>query len=149
MFMNRRQVIQTAEHRAGFCARHFLALLLTGTLAILAAAWFVCSYRSPRREETQIRIRYQQMRLALASADTNAAKALYAPEFREGAHRSLGLLGTFAKPLGPQSSVKFWASKAQICPERIYHYRVLPGGHTIEMVKADDQWFFTGNVHVD
>jgi hypothetical protein len=124
-------------------------LIVALALVILAAAWLVYSYRKGSREEAQIRIRYQQMRLALASADTNTARVLFAPELRGGAHGYFGRLETFAKPLGPQSSVRFSASKAQICPERIYHYRVLPGGHTIEMVKVDGQWFFTGKVHVD
>jgi len=118
-------------------------------LAILTASRFVCSYQSGRREEARIRIRYEQMRLALASADTNTARALFAPDFRGGAHRRFGMLETFAKPLGPQSSVRFSTSRARVCPERLWHYRVPPGGHTIEMVKVDGQWLFTGSIHID
>ncbi len=118
------------------------------TLVIIAAL-MIYSFRSGRREETQIRTRYEQMRLALSTGDTNAARALFAPEFRGGDHHSLDRLVTFAKPLGRQSSVRFSTARAQVCPERIYHYYLLPGGHTIDMVKVDGRWFFTGNVHID
>jgi hypothetical protein len=117
-------------------------------MVILVAA-FVYSYRSGRREEAQIRTRYQQLRIALSSGDTNAARALFAPEFRGRAHHSLGRLVTFAKPLGRQSSVRFSTAKARVCPERIYHYGLPLGGHTIDMIKVDGQWFFTGKVHID
>ncbi len=40
----------------------------------------------------------------------------------------------------------FWA---RVCPEHIYHYGILPGGHTIDMVNVDGLWFFTGTVHID
>lgn len=118
-------------------------------LVILAGGWLTYSYQSCRREETQIRARYQQMRLALSSGDTNTSRSLFAPDFRGGAHRTFDMLDRFAKPLGPQSSVRFSTSRAQVCPERIFHYRVLPGGHTIEMVKVDGEWFFTGEIHID
>jgi hypothetical protein len=118
-------------------------------LAILAGAWFTYSYRSSRQEEMQIRARYQQIRLALSAGDTNVARSLFAPDIRADAHRNFDRLSQFAKQLGPQSSVRFSSSKAQVCPERIFHYRILPGGHTIEMVKVDGEWFFTGKVHID
>jgi hypothetical protein len=118
-------------------------------LVVLAGAWLTYSYRSGRREEMQIRARYQQMRLALSSGDTNVTRSLFAPDNRGGAHHNFGILDTFMKPLGLQSSVRFSSSKAKVCPERVFHYRVIPGGHTIEMIKVDGEWFFTGAVHVD
>jgi hypothetical protein len=51
--------------------------------------------------------------------------------------------------LGPRSSVRFSSSVAQAYPEGIFHYRILPGGHSPEMVKVDGEWFFTGKVHID
>lgn len=129
--------------------RRVPAILVSLMLLILAAAWMVGLDRSRNRQEAQIRLRYQQMRLALSSGDTNTARSLFAPELRGGAHRTFGVMETFSKPLGPESSVRFKAARAQVCPEPIYHYGALPGGHTIEMVRVDGQWFFTGSVHVD
>jgi hypothetical protein len=125
------------------------AILVFLVLLILAAAWIIGLDRSRKLQEAQIRSRYQQMRLALASGDTNTARSLFAPELRGGAHRTFGVMETFSKPLGPESSVRFTAARAQVCPETIYHYGALPGGHTIEMVRVDGQWYFTGSVHVD
>ena len=97
----------------------------------------------------EILSRYEELRTALVSANTNAARELFAPELRGGAHRSLALLQTFSKPLGPKSSVARSGSRAQICPERLYHFGVVPGGHTIEMVQVEGDWFFTGAVNID
>src|SRR5687768_2012093 len=124
----------------------FLAVVVA--LAVFAGAWFTHSCRSSSSEETRIRALYEQMRLALSAGDTNVARSLFAPEFR-GSARNFEVLGRFAKQLGPNSSIRFSRSRAQVCPERIFHYHILPGGHTIEMVKIDGEWFFTGDIHID
>ena len=123
--------------------------LAVGALLLLAATLLVRSYQSGRQEEKRIRARYQQMRVALSSGDTNVARSLFAPHFRGGAHRSFVMLDRFAKPLGRQSAIRFSRSQAPVCPERLFHDRIIPGGHTIEMVRVDGQWFFTGKVQID
>ena len=122
-------------------------MLTVAALLLLAAALLVRSYQSARQQEKQIRERYQQMRVALSAGDTNVARALFAPDFRGGAN--FDMLDRFAKPLGARSTIRFSGSQAVVCPERLFHYRVIPGGHTIEMVKVDGAWFFTGNVNID
>ena len=116
---------------------------------ILTAVWTISRSRQEAREVSQIRHRYEQLRLALSSTNTQAASELFAPELRGGAHRSFGLLQSFSKPLGTHSSVTLFGSRAQICPERLYHFGVVPGGHTIEMVRVEGDWFFTGAVNID
>jgi hypothetical protein len=116
---------------------------------VLAITLFVYAFRSTRQEEAKIRARYQQMRTALSSGDTNGVRALFAPDFRGEANRQFDRLLNFAKPLGGLSAVRFSRSRASVCPERISHFGIVPGGHTIEMVKIDGDWFFTGKVSID
>jgi len=40
-------------------------------------------------------------------------------------------------------------SKALVVPDRVFHWRIIPDGNSIEMIKIDGQWFFTGKVHID
>lgn len=124
-------------------------MLAVAALLLFAAALLVRSYRAARQEEKQIRALYQQMRVALSSGDTKLARALFAPDFRGGAHRSFDMLDRFAKPLGAQAAIRFSRTQALVCPERLFHYLIIPGGHRIEMVKVDGAWFFTGEVHID
>lgn len=126
-----------------------LYMLAIAALLPLAAALIVSSYQSARQEEKQIRARYHQMRVALSSEDTNVARAFFAPDFRGTAHRNFDMLNRFAQPLGLRSLIRFTGYRALICPERLFHYRIIPGGHTIEMIKVDGAWFFTGEVNID
>ncbi|MBN9690043.1 MAG: hypothetical protein J0M24_07370 [Verrucomicrobia bacterium] len=127
--------------------RSILVAVLTGV--VLIAIWTVSRSRREATEVIRIQSRYEELRTALVSANTNAAREFFAPDVRGGAHRSFALLQTFSKPLGVQSSVKILGSRAQICPERLYHFGVVPGGHTIEMVQIEGDWFFTGAVDID
>ena len=120
-----------------------------GALLILAAAFLVYSYVGDDREQAQIRARYAQMSLALSTGDTNTARALLAPPFRPRVDRNLQMLRGFAKPLSPKSSIRVSGLTAFVCPQPIYHYKILPGGHAIEMIKVDGEWFFTGKVRID
>jgi hypothetical protein len=130
-------------------ARLAVIASLAATLLILAVvAWLLV--QSSGREAAQIRTRYQQMRAALTSQDTNAARALVAPNYRSGfdGYR-FSMLNDFAQPLGPRSSILVLGNDAIVWPERTSHYVVLPGGHTIKMVRVDGNWFFTGRVSLD
>jgi len=88
------------------------------------------------------------MRIALSARDTNAVLALVAPQMRTS-FDDFSRLDGFAQPLGPRSSIRILGGEATVWPVRTSHYVVLPGGHTVEMVKVDGDWFFTGKVHVD
>jgi len=90
------------------------------------------------------------MTAALSAGDTNAVLSLIAPLYRSGFDGGLlSRLQGFAKPLGPQSSILVLGHQATVWPFQIWHYLMIPGGHTVEMIKIDDTWFFTGKVHVD
>jgi len=130
-------------------SRRPVFVLAVAALVLFAVVLLVRSYQSARQEEKEIRARYQQMRVALSLGDTNAARVLFAPDSRGGAHRNFDMLDRFAKPLGPGSAIRFSGSQARVCPERLFHYHIIPGGHTIEMVKVDGTWFFTGDVNID
>lgn len=132
-------------HRLGL-----IVLSAVGLLLVLAMAAGLFVFRSIRREQSQIRARYQEMRTALSANDTNAALALVAPQYRSGfdGHR-FSMLNNFAQPLGPRSSIIVLRDEAVVWPVRTSHYVVLPGGDTIEMIRAGGDWFFTGKVHID
>ena len=127
-----------------------LIVLLVVVLLLVLALGALLFSRPIRREQTQIRARYQQMRTALSSSDTNAALALVAPQYRGGfdGYR-FSMLDGIAQPLGPRSSIMVWRDEAVVWPVRTSHYLVLPGGHTIGMIKVNGDWFFTGTVHLD
>lgn len=127
-----------------------IVLSAVGLLLVLSMAVGLFVYRSIRREQSQIRARYKQMRTALSSSDTNAALALVAPQYRSGfdGHR-FSRLSSFAQSLGPRSSIVVLHDEAVVWPVRTSHYVVLPGGHTIEMIRVEGDWFFTGKVHID
>jgi hypothetical protein len=97
-----------------------------GALLILAAAFLVYSYVGDDREQAQIRARYTQMSLALSTGDTNAARALIAPQFRPR-NRHLEMLRGFAKPLSPKSSIRVSGLTGFVCPQPIYYYKICQG----------------------
>jgi len=97
--------------------------------------------------ELKIRSRYQQMRSAISAGDTAAAEALFASGlFTADKFR---MLGTFAKPLRPDARVGISGSEAWVCPVPAYHYGVIPGGDSVEMIAIDGEWYFTGKVSID
>ena len=112
-------------------------------------AWLFYAYQTGRVERDLLRTQYEQLRLELSQSDTNSAAKLFAPDYKGRIDHSFRLLRTFAKPLGSRSSVRIWNATASVTPERIWHYGFLPGGHSIELVRVDDQWLFTGTVHID
>jgi len=123
---------------------------LAGLLIALALVAVLFAHRSNQREEAQIHARYQQMRTALSSSDTNAVLALIAPNYRRNFHsHSFPYLDRFVQPLGTRSSIAISGNKADVCPDRIHHYLIIPGGNTVEMIKLNGDWFFTGDVHID
>ena len=127
-----------------------IALSTVGLGLVLALAAVLFVDRSIRREQAQIRARYHQMRTALSSNDTNAALALVAPQYRGGFDDyRFSMLNGFARPLGPRSSIFVFRNEAVVWPVRTSHYLVLPGGHTIGMIRVDGEWFFSGKVHID
>jgi hypothetical protein len=105
-------------------------------LPVLAGGWFIHGCGRAREEKIQIRARYQQMVSALSSGDTDSMIGLIAPDNRPTASAFLGVLTNFTKPLGPKSSVSSSQSEARVCPERIFYFGVLPGGHTIDMIRS-------------
>lgn len=127
-----------------------IILSVAGLMLVLVIAAFALFYRTIRQEQARIRSRYQQMRTALSAGDTNTVLTLIAPQMRSSFDDlRLSRLDGFAQPLGPRSSVLILGGEATVWPVRTSHYVVLPGGHTVEMIKVDGDWFFTGKIHVD
>lgn len=133
-------------------------LMRKKTLLISALLGFVLlgilglwNYLSNGKEETAIRNRYQEMRNAMASGDTNAVLEFFVPEVRNNMN-AIEMVYRFAKPLDGFSSVKIQDSGALICPEQDEDAWFLPSfiqaGHRVEMIKVDGEWFFTGEVDI-
>jgi len=99
-------------------------------------------------ERTRVRARYEQMHKALCVGDTNAAVLFFAPAYRAGAIGTLGVLSNFTCPLGPNYGISIRGSRADVCPERLYVIPFFNAGHTIKMIKVDDEWYFTGKVSI-
>ncbi|MCD6051707.1 MAG: hypothetical protein K0Q55_3116 [Verrucomicrobia bacterium] len=119
-----------------------------GVLFLLVATMLV--HRSTRQDQTQIQARYQQMLAALSANDTNAALALVAsPHRRRFDGFGPSAFNYAAKPLGSHSSIRVSGDEAAVCPERPLHFFFLPVGDTIDMIKVNGDWFFTGDVHID
>jgi hypothetical protein len=90
------------------------------------------------------------MRTALSAGDTNAVLGLIAPQLRTSFDDSqFSRLHSFAQPLGSQSSIFIFGDGATVWPVRTSHFVVLPGVDTVQMIKVDGDWFFTGEIHVD
>ncbi len=129
--------------------RSFRPVFVLGIAALLLLAVLIPNYQAARGERNRIEVRYQQMRMALSSGNTNLAQSLFAPDLRGGAYRNFDMLDRFARPLSRRSGIRVSGPHAVVCPERLFHYGFIPGGHTVEMVKVDGEWFFTGSVHID
>ena len=117
-------------------------------LAFLTTA-LIRHHNETSKEIEHITMRYEAMRTAIADGDTNAIRALYAPATSGRRNGNHDLLARFAKPLVPQSRIRFSDNRASVCPVPLLHYHFLPGGHLIGMVKVEDEWFFTGSVDID
>lgn len=93
-----------------------------------------------------IHLRYEAMQVAMRTRDTNAARLLFAPDFRHHADGNFTRFHIFARPLGLRSKISVNGIKAKICPVRIFPFGT--AGHTIEMIKVDGEWYFTGHIGV-
>ena len=131
--MNRRRITSLA----------LLAVVLVGGGLLLHG----CLGSSTDR--ARIHVRYDALQVALRAGDTNAFQLLFAPEHRARAMDHLGRFQTFARPLDHRSGISIQGTRAQICPRRefpLFPFGVV--GHTIEMIQADGDWYFTGKVSV-
>jgi hypothetical protein len=97
-------------------------------------------------EHHQIKLRYEAMQAAMPASDTNAARLVFAPAFRNQADDNFTRFHIFARPLGLRSKISVNGVKATICPARVFPIGM--AGHTIEMIKVDDEWYFTGHISV-
>jgi hypothetical protein len=97
-------------------------------------------------DRVRVRARYEAMEAALRIGDTNAARLLFAPAHRARAQDNFGRLTTFARPLGLKSAISIDGTRATVCPERIFPIGMF--GHTVEMIKVDGEWYFTGKISV-
>jgi hypothetical protein len=124
-----------------------LILLLLGVG--LALGWLGVRWRSHRPELEHVRARYHQMERALATGDTATAQALLAPALRARATQHLAQLTGFVKPLNRRTVVVVSDSTATVCPLLQFHFGVIPGGHSLDLIKLDGEWYFTGAIHID
>lgn len=100
-------------------------------------------------ERASIRERYDSLQAAMRAGDTNAIRLLFAPGHRARADEQLGRFQTFALPLDRRSGISLSGDRAQICPRREFPLLpVLNIGHTIEMIREDGEWYFTGKISI-
>lgn len=97
-------------------------------------------------EHTRIRARYEAMQVAMRNGDTNAARLLFSPAHRRDADGNFTRYHMFAKPLGVRSKISVRDDKADVCPVRVVPIGMF--GHTIEMIKVDGEWYFTGKIGI-
>ncbi|PYI81405.1 MAG: hypothetical protein DME26_20035 [Verrucomicrobia bacterium] len=122
----------------------FLFLLASGS------GLFLYDHFALRPERAQVKARYVAMHRALQTRDVETVRSLLAPSLRPRAAKGdFGILPTFVTAFGKQSAIHISGSKATVVPERVFYWGIIPGGNSIEMVKIDGQWFFTGKVHID
>jgi hypothetical protein len=120
------------------------AVLTIGVGAFLLHGCFESS-----AERAQIKVRYSAMELAIRAGDTNAARLLFAPAHRPRAADHFSRFQTFARPLDHRSGISVSGTRAVICPRR--EFPLIPIGtigHTIEMIKVDGEWYFTGKISI-
>ena len=116
-----------------------VALLLVGAVI----AFVSCERFGVPSERQHVIRRYNQFRAVIAGGDTTRITEFVAPEFQSWAESRLHLYQNFAVPLDDGSTVYTVRDKATICPRPQRHYYVIPGGHTIGMVKLNGEWFLT------
>jgi hypothetical protein len=89
------------------------------------------------------------MRQALRTSDTNAALQLIAPDARTAYRNDLQRFQIFVGTGSQEPEVWMWRGKVRVVPERKFHWGIIPGGHAVEMVKTNGEWFLTGRVFID
>ena len=123
-----------------------------GVIALLIVAAFIVCFAYDRliARPTRQRViqRYDEFRAVVATGDAQRILELVAPEFRDWAVSRLHLYQTFATPLDNRSAVLVFLREASICPKPESHYFVIPGGHSVEMVEHNGEWFM-GRVSID
>jgi hypothetical protein len=123
-----------------------MVIVLILAFAAVAGVLLLYAALNGGRDRSRIRVRYDQMRHALLIGDTNAAQMLFAPALRSRSANEFGRLTIFARELGPRSSILISGSRAQVCPKSLLPFT--DWGHTIELIKVDGEWYFTGHVGV-
>jgi hypothetical protein len=122
-------------------------LIITGVIfAALFAGLLLYDRLVWHPEEMKLRARYDQMRTALRTGDTNAARALMAPACRARADDHFTRLAVFARELGGKSKVRISDSRAVVCPETALPFGLF--GHTIDLIKVNGEWYFTGGIGI-
>jgi hypothetical protein len=114
------------------------AAMLAGLLLYERLVW--------HPEEMKLRARYEQMRTALRAGDTNAARAFIAPAHRARADDHFTRLTVFARELGGKSTIRISNSRAVVCPDSALPFGLF--GHTIDLIKVNGEWYFTGGIGV-
>ena len=127
-----------------------LVLVSIGILLVLILIGGFVLWQSARETRAKVNLRYQLLLQAFSTSDTNAVVALVAPQHRGNfSGGDFSRLKDFAQPLGSHSAITVFKDEAVICPTRLWHFGVIPGGHTISLIRVGEDWFFTGQVHVD
>jgi hypothetical protein len=126
--------------------RWLLTLFLFLSLAaVLLFGWI----RVRNQRETKlIQQRYEEMRQAVAADDAPAMRELIAPGYRDRKNIRYDFLGGRG-PVDEDWHVWIFGNHADVSPNQIYHFKILPGGNSIAMIKVDRQWYFTGAFGID
>jgi hypothetical protein len=100
-------------------------------------------------DRARIHVRYDALQVALRAGDTNALQLLFAPAHRARAMDHVGRFQTFALPLDHRSGLSIKGARVWVCPRR--DFSLIPFvnfGHTIEMIRVGDEWYFTGRISI-
>jgi hypothetical protein len=100
-------------------------------------------------DRARIHVRYDALQVALRAGDTNAFRLLFAPAHRTRAMDHFGRFQNFAQPLDHRSGLSIKGTRVWICPRR--EFLLIPFvnfGHTIEMIRVDGEWYFTGRISI-
>ena len=125
--------------------------LALATLVIVATAglFLLRGCLGDSTDRAQVRRRYSQMEVALRAGNTNAFVLFFAPGLRSAARDQFSRFTIFAHPLDGRSGVSVKGLRAEVCPVREYPLiPVMNLGHTIEMIKVEGEWYFTGKIWV-
>ena len=120
-------------------------------IALILCAWYYWQLNQKDPNFDIVSSKYDEMRRVLANSNTNGYHALIAPNYQLSWRKDQLLkIPDFAKPLTKKSLIRIADNHATICPIPVLYFGLLPwGGHRIELVKEDGQWYFTGRVHID
>src|SRR5262245_11456537 len=110
-------------------------------VALVVGVFFTFHGFKDSSEQVAVRTQYEKLRTAISSCDTNAVKALFAPDIRDKAYESAQKLARFAKPLGWKSCIRISGSHATIRPDlQLLLPRWLPDGHAIVRTTFVVEW---------